>query len=106
MSKPVVLRQQAVADVEGVVDYYAREASEAVALGFVDVLERAYALLASNPAAGTDRFAYELDLPELQAWPLRQYPYVICYVERPAHVDVWRVLHAKRDIPAWMAPSL
>lgn len=24
------------------------------------------------------------------------------YVEREDHVDVWRVLHGQRDIPAWL----
>jgi len=24
-------------------------------------------------------------------------------VEHAAHLDIWRVLHMKRDIPAWMA---
>ena len=36
------------------------------------------------------------------AWPLRRYPYFVFYVEREDHLDVWRVLHAQRDIPAWM----
>jgi toxin ParE1/3/4 len=26
----------------------------------------------------------------------------VFYVERPDHIDVWRVLHGQRDIPAWM----
>ena len=26
----------------------------------------------------------------------------VFYVERDDHIDVWRVLHAQRDIPAWM----
>jgi toxin ParE1/3/4 len=26
----------------------------------------------------------------------------VFYVERPDHMDVWRVLHGQRDIPAWM----
>ncbi|RVH02752.1 type II toxin-antitoxin system RelE/ParE family toxin, partial [Sinorhizobium meliloti] len=30
------------------------------------------------------------------------YPYLIFYRDQPDHVDVWRVLHAKRDIPQWM----
>nr|MEA2799523.1 toxin ParE1/3/4 [Phenylobacterium sp.] len=32
----------------------------------------------------------------------RRYPYLIFYVERDSHVDVWRLLHAERDIPAWL----
>jgi toxin ParE1/3/4 len=26
----------------------------------------------------------------------------VFYVEREDHIDVWRVVHAQRDIPAWM----
>ena len=33
------------------------------------------------------------------------YPYLIFYIERDGHVDVWRVLHALRDIPAWLQES-
>ncbi len=44
----------------------------------------------------------DLDLPGLRAWSLTRYPYLVFYVERPAHIDVWRVLHGQRDIPAWM----
>ena len=35
-------------------------------------------------------------------WPLRRYPYLVFYVEREDHLDVWRVLHAQRGIPGWM----
>ncbi|MCZ8107125.1 MAG: type II toxin-antitoxin system RelE/ParE family toxin, partial [Burkholderiales bacterium] len=28
--------------------------------------------------------------------------YLVFYVERSDHVDVWRVLHGQRVIPAWM----
>ena len=39
------------------------------------------------------------------SWPLRKYPYLVFYVEQADHIDVWRVLHMKRDIPAWMVDS-
>jgi len=51
---------------------------------------------------GSPRYAFELRLEGLRAWPLRRYPYLVFYVEREDHLDVWRVLHAQRDIPAWM----
>ena len=35
-------------------------------------------------------------------WPLGRYPYLVFYIERDEQIDVWRVLHEKRDIPAWM----
>ncbi len=47
-------------------------------------------------------YAHELDLPDLRVWPLTCYPCLVFYVERPEHIDVWRILHGKRDIPASM----
>ena len=38
----------------------------------------------------------------LKTWPLKRYPYLVFYVERDHHVDVWRLLRAERDIPAWL----
>jgi toxin ParE1/3/4 len=48
------------------------------------------------------RYAHELDVPGLRCWPLRRYPHLVFFVERDDHIDVWRILHAERDIPAWM----
>jgi hypothetical protein len=42
------------------------------------------------------------DLPGLRSWPLRRFPYLIFFIEREEHIDVWRMLHDQRDIPAWM----
>ena len=58
-----------------------------------------------NAATGSPRYAHELDLPGLRSWPLKRYPYLIFYVEREDHIDVWRVLHGERDIPAWLHES-
>jgi toxin ParE1/3/4 len=43
-----------------------------------------------------------LNLPGLRSWPLTRFPHLVFYVERPEHIDVWRVLHGRRDIPVWM----
>ena len=100
--KPVLPRERARQDSEEAVAYYADEAGAAVALGFVDALERAYAAVAAHPAAGSLRYAYELNLPGLRVWQLRHYPFLIFYLDLEAHIDVWRVLHASRDVPGWM----
>jgi toxin ParE1/3/4 len=101
-AKPVVPREQARRDIDDAVDHYAREAGERVVLGFIDALERAFSSIANRPATGAPRYAHELNLPGLRSRRLKRYPYLIFYVERDDHIDVWRVLHAKRDIPAWM----
>jgi toxin ParE1/3/4 len=100
--KPVVPREQAIRDVEGIADHYLTEGAERAALGFIEALERAYSRIGRHPASGSPRYAHELDLPGLRSWPLARYPHLVFYVERPDHIDVWRVLHGQRDIPIWM----
>lgn len=100
--KAVVPRAQADRDINEAVAYYLNEDSEQAALGFVDALEKAFAHLSRHPATGSPRYAHELSLPDLRFWPMSHYPYLIFYVERPDHIDVWRVLHGQRDVPAWM----
>lgn len=100
--KGIVPRALANADVEAVIDHYLVEATAKVALGFVDELEKAYAHIARHPASGSPRYAHQLGLADLRFWPLGRYPYLVFYVERDEHIDVWRVLHEQRDIPAWM----
>ena len=98
--KPIVLRALAADDIEAAVDHYRDEAGPATALRFVAALERGFQHIAQHPASGSPRYAHELDLPGLRSWPLRRFPYLVFYVERDEHVDVWRVLHGDRDIPA------
>lgn len=101
-AKPVIARERAVHDVEEILDYYLAEGSEQAATGFIDALERAYAHIGEHPATGSSRYAFELDLPGLRSWALARYPHLVFYVEREDHIDVWRVLHGKRDVPKWM----
>lgn len=101
-AKPVIPREAAHRDVDEAVEYYLAEGSEQAALGFIDALEQAYGHIGRHPATGSPRYAHELDLPGLRVWPLKRYPYLVFYVEREDHIDVWRVLHSQRDIPAWM----
>jgi len=100
--KPVVPREQASLDVDDAVAYYLDEATASVALDFIDALEQAYTHIGRHPGTGSPRYGHELDLPGLRSWSLSRYPYLVFYVERPDHIDVWRVLHGQRDIPAWM----
>lgn len=102
--KPAVLRERADRDVRDAVDYYLGEGAQPAALGFVDALEQALRHIERHSATGSPRYAHELDLPGLRCWRLKGYPYLVFYVEGVNHVDVWRVLHASRDIPAWMEP--
>lgn len=100
--KKVVPREEARRDIDATIAYYLGEDAPQAALGFIDALEQAYAHIGRHPRTGSPRYAHELNLPGLRACPLTRYPYLVFYVERPDHIDVWRVLHGQRDIPAWM----
>jgi len=76
---PVVLRERAHRDIDEAVEHYLAEAGPAVTLDFVDALEGALRQISEQP---------------------RKFPYLVFYVETAVEVDVWRVLHGSRDIPA------
>jgi toxin ParE1/3/4 len=101
--KPVIPTRMAQQDVEDELTHYLMdEGSEQAALGFIDEIEQAYERLAKHRNIGSPRYAYELDIPGLRSWPLDRYPHLIFYIECETHVEVWRVLNGKRDIPAWL----
>ncbi|MBB3612562.1 type II toxin-antitoxin system RelE/ParE family toxin [Rhizobium sp. BK602] len=100
--KTIIPRELARLDVETAVDHYAREAGMEIALGFVDALQSAYEHIAHHSGSGSLRYAYELGIADLRTVSLRRYPYLVFYRDQATHIDVWRVLHAKRDIPQWM----
>lgn len=94
------LRAAAEQDIAGAVAYYRDEGGLDVALDFIDALEATIADLCEHPRIGTLRFAFELEIPDLRSWSLQRFPYLVFYVPDDDHIDVWRVLHARRDIPA------
>ena len=98
-NKPVIRRALADEDIDDAIRYYERH-SEQAALGFIDELEQSYKLISAQPRLGSPRHGYELELPGLLFQKLDKYPYMIFYYEHDDHIDVWRVLHEKHDIPA------
>lgn len=101
-AKPVVLRQAAEQDIGEVVEYYRAEAGEVVALQLIDELERVLTRMSTHPGSGSSRYAHDLGLPGLRFQLLRKFPHLVFYVEQESSIDVWRVLHGHRDIPAWL----
>jgi len=104
-AKPVVPRAKARTDAELAVEYYLDEAGADVAFSFIEALEHAYTFIGQMPAAGSPRWSHELNLPGLKSIGLKGFPWLVFYLEFETHVDVWRVLHAKRDMPVWLADA-
>ena len=104
--KPVVLRERAGRDVDEAVERYRSEAGSAVALDFINALAEARLQISEQPGICSLRYARQLNIPDLRFWTAGKFPYLIFYFEGEAEIDVWRVLHGARDIPAWMRASV
>ncbi|MGA7757933.1 MAG: type II toxin-antitoxin system RelE/ParE family toxin [Ilumatobacteraceae bacterium] len=104
--RSVRLRERAAADIDQTVDYYLADADTEVALRFVDAIERAIGQISRSPQTGSLRFSYELEIPGLRVRPLTRFPYLVFYVVRDEVVDVWRILHTRRDIPSAMGDEI
>lgn len=66
---------------------------------FLDRFERAIEQIRQEPGIGSRRMAATLGLPELRVWPVRDFPYLIFYLDRATGPEIWRLLHGARDIP-------
>lgn len=100
--KRVARRARAERDIDEAAAHYRAEGGSELELRFIDALEAAIRQMATHPALGSPRYAAELKSQDLRFSPVKRFPYLIFYVERADHVDVWRVLHGARDIAAWL----
>lgn len=99
-TRPVQLRALAAADIDAVIQYYQQSVGGAIALEFVDALAHGVNRIGRSPHVGSLRFSHELGLPELRVWTLQRFPYLVFYVPNDNRIDVWRILHSRRDIPS------
>jgi toxin ParE1/3/4 len=97
---PFRFRAHARRDVEAAGAYYAREAGGDVESTFYIALDRAVTLLRREPDAGSLRWSHDANLTGLRSWPLKGFPYLVFYTHGSRGIDVTRVLHTSRDIPA------
>jgi toxin ParE1/3/4 len=104
-AKRVVRRAVAAADVRRAVIYYASEAGLDVADRFIASLETAVRAISQRPATGSPRYGELLGLPGLRSRPIGQFPWLIFYREDAVSVEIWRVLHKRSDIPAFIHPA-
>lgn len=86
-------------DAEAAVERYADEAGQAVALRFVDELQRLVARVHRHPASGSTRYEF-LGIPGLRSAARPHFPYVVFYAQLGERVIFWRLLHGHRDIPS------
>jgi toxin ParE1/3/4 len=85
--------------------HYRNEAGSPTALRFAEAVRDTLMAIIGRPGIGSPRYAGPLNLLGLRSHPTRRFPYLVFYVERPDRIEVWRVLHAQRDIPAYFSEA-
>ena len=98
----MITRQRADQDVDAAFGYYLVEGGPDLAVAFIDEFERSTSHLSRFPLSGSTHLAHALAIPGLRHWPLNRFPYLIIYMDTEFCVEIWRVLHGKTDIPAWI----
>lgn len=101
-AKLVVPRRQADEDVDRAANFYLLEAGPDIALAFVRSIEHTYVQISRFPGAGSPRYAESLEVPGLRFWRAKKFPYLIFYVDLGSRIEIWRVLHERMDLPAWI----
>lgn len=99
-AKPLIRRRSARIDIDLAADYYEHEAGPDVALRFVDAVEAAFRAIVDRPRAASPGWSERLKIAGLRSRPVARFPYLVFYKEHEDQIEVWRVLHAQRDIPA------
>ena len=99
-AKPLVRRRLVRVDIEAAADYYEAEAGPDVAHHFLESVRACFRAIKERPGTGTPRYDYALDLGDLRSRPVTGFPYLIFYTEQEMNIEVWRVLHARSDMPA------
>lgn len=94
--KKLAVRPQALLELEESAHYYE---SEQPGLGnrFSDTVETAFEKIRETPGIGSRRYVDVV--PGLHMYVLPTFPFLIFYFDHTDHIEVVRLIHAKRDLP-------
>lgn len=100
MTRKLLIRPQAIIDLDDQALHIAVDSIEA-GLRLYVAAHAAYARLLDMPELGARRRLEKPDLVGLRMWPIPDFPnHLIFYRPVDDGVEIVRVLHASRDIPA------
>lgn len=97
-NKPIVPRLRARQDMASAVRHYRVEAGVVLAERLANSIEAALHALAAHPLAGSLSHGAALAIVGLRSWRVERFPYLIFYMDRADWVEIWRVLHVRRDV--------
>ncbi len=98
--RTIVFRLKAMEDVEDIAYHIAADNPNA-AIAFRETLEQTCALLAEMPDIGMLRSFGNPKLENIRLWPLKRFEkYLLIYCAHDEVLDIIRVVHGARDLPA------
>jgi len=104
--KSVRLRPRADTDIDALVDYLLSDSPDSAGR-FLDAVQKSCDLIGEQSGIGSRRYAHPPKLEGLRMWAVSDFEnHLIFYIERPSYIDVLRVLHGSRDIPAALMEGL
>jgi len=99
VSRVLRIRPLATADIDHAAAFLV-DVNPAAAGSFLEAMETAFGLMLEQPGIGSPRYTHLLPGVTLRMWPVQGFPHLIFYLERIDAVEVLRVLHGARDLPA------
>jgi toxin ParE1/3/4 len=100
VTKSVIRLESAQADERETVAHYAREAGLDLSLRFTEALRDTYRSIGDRAEIGSSRYGDLIGIENLRSRRVKRFPFLVFYVDRGEHVDVWRIIHERRDIGA------
>jgi toxin ParE1/3/4 len=89
-------------DIHSVINHYIDLQAAKAGTEFLVALEMAYKFIGQFPDAGSKRLGISMRLPELRTWSLTKFPYSLIYMCDAQCIDIFRLLHHKRDMPNYL----
>ena len=96
--RTIAPHRHAMTDVHDIICYYREQVGAAIAENFAIEIDEAYTRIKQHPNIGSPRPALDLDIEGIKSWTLKRFPHQIFYEIQGDHVQLWRILHPRRDI--------
>lgn len=97
---PFRFRASARQDIDEAGATYLSEYKAGIETSFFSALENTIVLLRQKAFAGSTCMAQDAAQHSPRCWPLKGFPYIVFYTIGLRGIQVTRVLHTPRDIPA------
>src|ERR1051326_9216022 len=98
----VKLHSEAKAELQASVSFYRERGGDQLGNRFKEHVEAAFRAILANP----ERFPPTRDIPGVQKFRLKHFPFALLYIQRPDHIWIVAVAHGSRKPGYWMHRGL